>query len=516
MGSTAFDSNRLASDWLQHAAQQQPGASALVLQDASFDYASLHSLTAQLCQLLRSQGLKPGAIIVVESRSAALLAFLLHAALCADFVLLPLDPRLPDGQSNELMEQTHADLILSEDDAANLLAQAGQAQPICAAKSLEALARISHQSARISRSRFIFTRDYLTERNTSVYFRGKKIPCGKKDQARSCRSGEKCGLDRPRLLIATSGSCGLPKLVKLSDSNLQASVHAANQRLKLSHTSVWLDCLPLVHIGGLSILLRCACAGASLVLHEGFDARSVVDDLHNHQVSHISLVPAMLAQLLELAKQPPRSLQVVLVGGAPLEPSLAGRALAAGWPVWVTYGMTETASMLAARKLGTGDDNPRQVGSPLPGFELRIVDEVIEVRGAAVHHSGNRYAGQWFSTGDRGQLDKAGRLTLMGRTDSMLLSGGEKVYPERVEQLLANCAGIDEVAVTGQADPVWGERVVAVYCGDIDAAALAQLCRNGIEGVMRPRTFVKVESLPRTTNGKLDRAALRGLVADRL
>jgi O-succinylbenzoic acid--CoA ligase len=97
-----------------------------------------------------------------------------------------------------------------------------------------------------------------------------------------------------------------------------------------------------------------------------------VNDLHNHQVSHISLVSAMLARLLDLAKQPPRSLQVVLVGGAPLEPTrLADRALAEGWPVWVTYGMTETASMLAARKLGTGDDNPRQVGSPLRGFALR-------------------------------------------------------------------------------------------------------------------------------------------------
>jgi O-succinylbenzoic acid--CoA ligase len=89
------------------------------------------------------------------------------------------------------------------------------------------------------------------------------------------------------------------------------------------------------------------------------------------------------------------------------------------------------------------------------------------------------------------------------------------VYPELVEQLLAQYPGIDEVAVTGQADPLWGERVVAVYCGEIDKAALAQLCRDGMKGAMRPRAFVKVESLPRTMNGKLDRTALRGLIADR-
>lgn len=479
--SRPLPSHRLCSDWLRHAAQQQPGESALVLKDASFDYAALQSFTAQFCQVLGAQGLKPGATIVVESRSAELLAFLLHAALFADFILFPLDPRLPDRQRERLLESAGTDLIISESDAvrrnpvvkvmtvASLLTQARRAKPLCAAKS-------------------------------------------------------PAKTDRPRLLLATSGSSGFPKLVKLSDSNLQTSAQAVNERLKVSRTSVWLDCLPLVHVGGLSILLRCARAGASVVLHEGFDAPAVANDLHNHQVSHISLVPTMLAQLLESAQQPPTGLQVVLVGGAPLEPALAGRALAAGWPVWVSYGMTETASMLTARRLGTEDDNPQQVGRPLPGFELRTVDEAgqpimgrgaVQVRGTAVHDSGHRHVGQWFSTGDRGQLDKAGRLTLLGRTDSMLLSGGEKVQPELVEQLLAAYPGIDDVAVTGQADPLWGERIVAVYRGDIDEAALAQLCRNGIEGAMRPRVFIKVKCLPQTANGKLDRAALRGLVADR-
>jgi len=329
-------------------------------------------------------------------------------------------------------------------------------------------------------------------------------------------------LDRPRLLIATSGSGGSPKLVGLSDANLLASVRAANQRLRLSKTSVWLDCLPLVHIGGLSIPLRCVLAGACVVLQEGFHAPGVLDQLHRHKVSHVSLVPAMLARLLELDGRPPRDLRVVLVGGAPLSASLAGEALAAGWPLWVTYGMTETASMLTARKLAAPDDNPQQVGRPLPGFELRLVDEqgeptsaagVIQVSGAAVCDGGDPSAERWFSTGDRGQMDEAGRLTLLGRADSMLISGGEKVYPELVEEQLAGFPGIDEVAVSGRADPVWGERLVAVYRGDIDEAALAQLCRDGIAGAMRPRAFVKVDNLPRTANGKLDRGALRDLVA---
>ena len=174
--------------------------------------------------------------------------------------------------------------------------------------------------------------------------------------------------------------------------------------------------------------------------------------------------------------------------------------------------MTETASMLTARELDGEDDNPQQVGLPLQGFALRIEDEVVQVRGEAVQGNRHDCKGDWFSTGDRGRLDEAGRLVILGRRDNMLLSGGEKVDPEGVEQLLVNCPGVDEVAVTGCRDPLWGDKVVAVYSGDIDEVMFDRLCRESIDGVMRPRKFLKVSSLPRTLNGKLDRAALRELV----
>ena len=117
MDMTGFEANDLCADWLPRAAHQHPSASALVLEDGSFDYATLQSLTAQLCQRLGAQGLQPGGIMVVESRSSRLLAFLLHAALFADFVLFPLDPCLPAGQRERLLELVHADRILREDDA---------------------------------------------------------------------------------------------------------------------------------------------------------------------------------------------------------------------------------------------------------------------------------------------------------------------------------------------------------------------------------------------------------------
>lgn len=457
------------TDWLRHAARHCATAPALLLAEGEFDYANLRSLVAQLCHVLETRGLKPGATIVIESRSATLLAFMLHTALFADYVLCPLDPRLPDGQRQLLLRPLKIDLMIIDDDA-------------------------------------------VRPHSGVTFMTATELLAGAVQEQHLCEPGPSGSLDDPRLLLASSGSGGVPKLIALSNRNLRANVNAANERLKLMQTSVWLDCLPLVHIGGVSILLRCLMARAMVVLHEGFNTGAVMDALNTRRITHLSLVPAMLAQLLEVNAVPPDSLQVVLIGGAPLDSALANRALKSGWPVWVTYGMTETASMLTARELHGDDDNPQQVGLPLQGFALRIEDELVQVRGEAVQ--GNRHddKGSWFSTGDRGRLDEAGRLVILGRMDNMLLSGGEKVDPESVEQLLVNCPGVDEVAVTGCHDALWGDKVVAVYSGDIDEVTFDRLCRESIDGVMRPRKFLKVSSLPRTLSGKLDRAALRELV----
>jgi O-succinylbenzoic acid--CoA ligase len=222
----------------------------------------------------------------------------------------------------------------------------------------------------------------------------------------------------------------------------------------------------------------------------------------------------MLARLLDTGITPAASLEVALIGGAPLPRSLARRALAAGWPLWLSYGMTETAAMLAARRLNEADgDGPLPVGPALPGYRLRVVDEqgrpalgegIIEVAGAAVAASG------WLTTGDRGRLDCDGTLTVLGRADSLINSGAEKVQPERVEDLLSGCPGIDRVAVSGRPDPLWGERVVAFYCGNAEVSAVECWCREWLSGALRPREVHRVAALPVTANGKLDRVALAG------
>ncbi len=153
--------------------------------------------------------------------------------------------------------------------------------------------------------------------------------------------------DGPALLIATSGSSGRPKVVVLTGGNLVAAATASAKITPLRPGDRWLACLPLFHIGGFSIVARCALAGAEALLHQGFDAERVFDALTSGRISHVSLTPTMLAQILALGRAPPRDLRHVLVGGAALSSELAQRAASENWPIQPTYGMSETGSQIA-------------------------------------------------------------------------------------------------------------------------------------------------------------------------
>jgi len=326
------------------------------------------------------------------------------------------------------------------------------------------------------------------------------------------------------LIIATSGSSGEPKGVMLSPDNLRAAAQASAERLPLAPGDVWLACLPLYHIGGMAILYRCAHSGVSLLLHPGFDAARVAADLARHTVTHISLVPPMLARLLESGPPPP-AVKAALVGGGELSAPLFRRARAAGWPVLPTYGLTETCSQVATLQTPADEWRPGDAGLPLPGVDVDIVAPDaggtgrIRVRGATMMRGylnpglrpGDGITGGAFVTADLGRLDPRGHLIVLGRADDMLVSGGVNVHPAEAERLVAGCPGVAEAAVTGRHDSVWGEVLVAVYRGDTDPAALEAWCREHLPRHLRPRAFLRVASLPFTTQGKLDRRALRQL-----
>ena len=321
------------------------------------------------------------------------------------------------------------------------------------------------------------------------------------------------------LVIATSGSEGKPRQVMLSVANLDAAAAAANMHLALGPGELWLDCLPLHHIGGLSILWRCARAGAGVLLHEGFSVEEVAQALASQPVTHLSLVPAMLARLLAAGARPPPALRHVMVGGAALAMSLYEQGTAAGWPLNPSYGMSETAAQVATWTPADGPWHEGLVGCPLGANEFAIdASGRIRIRGPQVmagYVDGGGVAGDgWLTTGDLGKIDEKSRLTVTGRADDMLISGGENVHPATIESCLASCPGIRDVAVTGLPDPTWGDLVVALVVGEASASAIAAWCRPRLPGAALPRRIVHLERLPRNATGKLERPLLRRLAQE--
>jgi O-succinylbenzoic acid--CoA ligase len=332
-----------------------------------------------------------------------------------------------------------------------------------------------------------------------------------------------------QLIVSTSGSSGTPRGVMLSNANLVAAVQAARRRLGLDAASAWLCCLPLFHVGGLSILLRALEAGATVVLLDGFDADRVRSALEDHRVTHVSLVSPMLDALLACRRDAaPASLRVALLGGGPIDPGLVRRALARGWPVCPSYGLSENASQVATLCKPPAGWDGSDLGPPLDGLRVEIVDADgrptagpgrIRISGPTVMagyvnaagRTGDGLTGGGFTTTDLGWLDVRGHLHVAGRADDLIVSGGEQVAPQAVEAALRACPGITDIAVAGVPDATWGQRVVAVFSGRIDAQALEAWCREGLASPSRPRAFVRVQRLPRNAMGKLDRAALRAL-----
>jgi O-succinylbenzoic acid--CoA ligase len=312
----------------------------------------------------------------------------------------------------------------------------------------------------------------------------------------------------------------------LTPDNILASACLVNEKLGLTAEDRWLNCLPRHHVGGLMIAYRCALAGAAMVLHEGFDPSAIADDLDRHRITHVSVVPPMLARLLEVTDGPPRWLRVLLVGGQALGENLAREAIEAGWPLYITYGMTETASQVATS--GVLDHLPAWgiVGPVLSGIQIRSEGTLaaprrLEVRGRVVmagyvnpeRQPGLGLEDGWFPTSDLGHIADNGDLVVLGRADQVLVIGGEAVLASLVEEKIAAAPGVGSVVVIGLEDPVWGHRLAAAYTGELSPERLDAWCRSRLTSRQRPRGFRRVERLPTLDSGKPDRARITGMLA---
>jgi o-succinylbenzoate---CoA ligase len=308
------------------------------------------------------------------------------------------------------------------------------------------------------------------------------------------------------VVIATSGSTGEPKGVQLSAAALVHSARASLSRLGARPGERWLCPLPTSHIAGLGVLVRSLVAGTVPVVTDRLDPV----ELGAPGCAFVSLVPTQLRRMLD-AGADLAAFRAILAGGAAVPASLLAEARAAGARVVTTYGMSETCG-------GCVYD-----GVPLDGVQVRTgADGLIRIGGPVVF-SGYRNRPDltaaalddgWFVTADVGRLGADGRLTVRGRADEMINTGGEKVAPAEVAAILAGCPGVREAVVFGEPDRHWGERVTAAVV-PIDPAAppnLAQLraaVRQRMPSYAAPKALILVPELPLLPSGKPDLAALR-------
>jgi O-succinylbenzoic acid--CoA ligase len=451
----------LVEGWLARAARARPEHTALETPLGNRSYAQLHAAARFGAGELAARGVGPGARVAIVLPGGLAFAEALHACLLLGAVAVPVDVRLSPAERARIADG--ADVLLEE-------------------------------------------------------------PLGEGPAPASVPATGVHDLDATAVVIHTSGTTSSPRAVQLTYGNFLWSALGSAVALGLDPEERWLCALPLSHVGGLSILLRSSIYATTALVHERFESERVLRALQAHEVTLVSLVAATLARVLDEGLRRPPSLRCALTGGGPVPAALLTRARAAGVPVSLTYGLTESCSQATTTPVVETGVHPEgdtmrgagrreNAGPPLFCTRVRIAaDGEILVRGPTVA-VGALASDGWLHTGDLGDLDERGRLFVTGRKADTIVSGGENVAPAEVEAVLESHPLVLEAAVLGRPDPQWGETVTAIVVARPGAAVgpeeLRAHCARALAPYKVPKRFsLATEPLPRTRSGKLARREL--------
>jgi O-succinylbenzoic acid--CoA ligase len=487
-----------------------PSHRAITCGTISYSFAALHQQASRLaCQLATLQ-IGDGSRVALLARNGFPFAVAVHALTRLGAILVPLNTRLTKAELLWQLQDVQASYLLSDVHFAE--------QAISLALELPALHSVT----------LIVTAEHAVSVQDGV--------------ESDVELHTMIDLERVQSIMYTSGTTGNPKGVLITYG--MQWWNAIGSALNLGHAldDCWLACLPLFHIGGLSILFRSVINGISVLLYEKFDAHAINRAIKEQHVTIISVVALMLQRMLadlDSEYRPsearyPSTLRCVLLGGGPVSRPLLADCAARSIPVLQTYGLTESCSQAVTLAPSDALCKLGSVGRPLIQVQLRILTEqdqfarpnepgVICLRGPSItpgyDHQAMAQALQdgWLVTDDIGFLDDEGYLYVLDRRQDLIISGGENIYPAQIESLLLSHPDVLDAGVCGQPDEQWGQVPIAFVCLRPGTTATVQslhaFLATQLARYKQPRSIHIVTVLPRNAAGKLLRRELKALSA---
>lgn len=348
---------------------------------------------------------------------------------------------------------------------------------------------------------------------------------------------EEFSLAEAMTIIYTSGTTGKPKGVILTYGNHWASAVGSSLNLGLRDDDCWLACMPMFHVGGLSLLMKNIMYGMRVLLVPKYDPDFIHQAIQTKGVTIISVVAKMLTDLLErLGNETyPSSLRCMLLGGGPAPKPLLEACVQKGIPVYQTYGMTETSSQICTLSADYMLTKVGSAGKPLFPCQLRIekdgkvmpanVEGEIVVKGPNVTRgyfkredaTRETIVDGWLHTGDLGYVDDEGFLYVLDRRSDLIISGGENIYPAQIEEVLLSHPLVLEAGVVGKSDETWGQVPVAfvVKAGQVTEEEMIHFCEEKLAKYKVPKAVYFLHELPRNASKKLLRRELRQLLEEK-
>lgn len=301
--------------------------------------------------------------------------------------------------------------------------------------------------------------------------------------------------DTPVITVRTSGSTGTPKTITLDKEFVRDSGRRTNSFFHINSGSRLHSCVGAQFIGGKMMAVRSELAGCRFTWETPSNT-PLSGVMHDEVIDLLAVVPSQMLHILSHPEIMP-TINAIIIGGSAIHPQLKERIIASGLNAYETYGMTETASHIALRKLAEDEE----LFKPLEGIKVSL-DE----RGCLVieFDSGERVV-----TNDLAKISEAGGFKIMGRYDNVIVTGGKKVNPEDVERRIAPMIAGDFI-ITSRPDEKWGERIVLRIEGrEVEEEKVSESLKKQLRTVLEPYEVPKeiewIERLPRTANGKVRR-----------